>query len=89
MPEHGQDLSSAIIPAWVLDADIHPQAKCLYAVLYLYADNGEGLPSRRGLANRLHCPLTTIDRATVDLVGIGALTITDGAWNIHHHEGQR
>lgn len=66
----------AIIPEWVLDADISPNAVRLYAVLNRYAnDRGRAWPSRRTLAERLRISPSTVDRAKDELVGIGALTV--------------
>lgn len=66
----------AIIPEWVLDADVSANAIRLYAVLNRYAnDRGRAWPSRRTLADRLRVSASTIDRAKDELVGIGALTV--------------
>ena len=66
----------AIVPEWVLDADISANAIRLYAVLNRYAnDRGRAWPSRRTLAERLRVSASTIDRAKDELVGIGALTV--------------
>lgn len=66
----------AIVPEWVLDADISANAIRLYAVLNRYAnDRGRAWPSRRTLADRLRVSASTIDRAKDELVGIGALTV--------------
>jgi hypothetical protein len=32
----------AIIPEWILDADISPRAKNLYCILWTYADRKDG-----------------------------------------------
>jgi hypothetical protein len=68
----------AVIPEWVLDADISAQAIRLYAVLRRYADQRtrEAHPSRRTLAGRLHVvDLKVVDRALADLVSIGAVEV--------------
>ena len=67
----------AIIPEWVLYADISPQAVRLYAVLRRYADrDGSCFPSRKRLASDLRMDSTKpVDRALKDLVKIGAITI--------------
>lgn len=69
----------AIIPQWILFADISPQAIRLYAVLRTYADNktNESYPSRASLANDMKVASTrTVDAAIKELVGIGALKVT-------------
>lgn len=68
----------AIIPTWVIDADISDRAIKLYAILAGYADNntGECWPSRRLLADRLGCSVDSLDRARNELVSIGALIVT-------------
>jgi hypothetical protein len=68
----------AVVPEWVLDADISAQAVRLYAVLRRYADHRsrEAHPSRKTLAGRLHVvDLKVIDRALDDLKRIGAVEV--------------
>lgn len=67
----------AIIPEWVLYADISPQAVRLYGVLRRYADrDGSCFPSRKRLASDLRMESTKpVDRALKELVIIGAITI--------------
>lgn len=65
----------ALIPEWVLDAEISDRAVRLYAVLGRYADNaGESHPSRTTLAKRVQCSRDSIDRAIRELEGVGALS---------------
>jgi hypothetical protein len=67
----------AVIPEWVLDADITAQAVRLYAVLRRYADKQtlESHPSRKKLAERLRVKdEKTVDRAVSDLEKIGAVS---------------
>ena len=66
----------AIIPEWVLYADISPQAVRLYGVLRRYADrDGSCFPSRKRLASDLRMESTKpVDRALKELVSIGAIT---------------
>lgn len=65
----------AIVPEWVLDADISDRAVRLYAVLARYADSdGHCNPKRATLASRLRCGVKTIDRAKEELAVIGALS---------------
>jgi hypothetical protein len=65
----------AILPEWVLDAEISALAVRLYCVLRRYADSNDyAYPSRRVMAVR--CKITSrpaIDRAVAELVAIGAL----------------
>ena len=67
----------AIIPEWVLFAEISPQAVRLYGVLRRYADrDGSCFPSRKRLASDLRMESTKpVDRALKELVSIGAITI--------------
>ncbi len=68
----------AVVPEYVLDADVSPQAVRLYAVLRRYADQRTGKchPSRETLAGRLHVSSPkVVDRASKELVGIGVLEI--------------
>lgn len=66
----------AIIPEWVLFADISPQAVRLYGVLRRYADrDGSCFPSRKRLASDLRMESTKpVDRALKELIAIGAIT---------------
>ena len=66
----------AIIPEWVLYADISPQAVRLYGVLRRYADrDGSCFPSRKRLASDLRMESTKpVDRALKELITIGAIT---------------
>lgn len=67
----------AIIPEWLLFADISPQAVRLYGVLRRYADrDGSCFPSRKRLASDLRMESTKpVDRALKELVSIGAITM--------------
>jgi hypothetical protein len=67
----------AIIPEWVLYADVSPQAVRLYGVLRRYADrDGSCFPSRKRLASDLRMESTKpVDRALKELVTLGAITI--------------
>ncbi len=73
---HSEEGYFAIVPKYVLDADITPQAIRLYAVLRRYADHQtlRCYPSRATLARRLHvCSTKVVDKASKELVGIGVL----------------
>lgn len=67
----------AIVPEWVLDLDITPQAVRLYCLLARYADaSGRSFPSRATLAKRLKVKdRKVVDRAARELEAAGALTI--------------
>ena len=74
----------AIVPEWVLDAEISDCALRLYAVLLRYGQSsGARMPGRATLARRLRKKSTdTVDRAMKELVGIGAVVVEhryDGA----------
>lgn len=66
----------AILPEWIIDAEISDRAVRLYAVLRRFA-NGElkARPSRAKLALRLRTSLSSIDRALRELQVIGAITV--------------
>lgn len=68
----------AIVPLWLLEAQVSDRAVRLFAVLAgRYADRkGEAYPSRATLAEALGCSLGSVDRAVDDLVKVGALEIT-------------
>ena len=66
----------AIVPEWVLLADISANAVRLYALLNRYANSqGKAWPSRRTLAEALRISASTVDRSKDELVGIGALIV--------------
>lgn len=66
----------AIVPEWVLYADISAQAVRLYAVLARYADqSNRANPSRRAIAERMRCSRDTVDRALRELQTIGAVRV--------------
>lgn len=74
----------AIVPEWLLDAEIGDAAVRLYAVLLRYGQSsGARMPSRSTLARRLRKKSTdSVDRAMKELVAIGAVRIEhryDGA----------
>lgn len=66
----------AIVPEWMIDADVSDRAFRLYSILSRYAD-GDGFcwPSRRTLADRLRCSVDTLDRTVRELVDGGMLTV--------------
>lgn len=66
----------AILPEWVIDADISDRAVRLYAVLRRIAGGSlRGWRSRAKLAERMRCSLSSIDRALKELQDVGAVTI--------------
>lgn len=66
----------ALVPEWVVYADISDRALRLYCRLARHADvKGLSWPSRVRLANQLKCSLSSLDRAVTELADIGAVTI--------------
>ena len=66
----------AIVPEWVIYADISANAVRLYAVLNRFANgSGRAWPSRRTLADAMRVSTATVDRAKDELVTIGALIV--------------
>lgn len=65
----------SIIPEWLLGR-VSPTAYMLYGLLARYADDtGRCWPSRRTMAERLSCSMSTVDRAVDDLRKVGALVV--------------
>lgn len=66
----------AIIPEWVLNADISSNAVRLYGVLNRFANSrGHAWPSRKTIAELMRVSVATVDRAKDELVALGALTV--------------
>lgn len=66
----------AIVPEWVVHADISANAVRLYAVLNRFANSrGHAWPSRKTIAELMRVSVATIDRAKDELVELGALTV--------------
>lgn len=66
----------AIIPEWVLDAEISANAVRCYAVLQRYANSkNQCWPSRTLLAKRMRCSTDTVDRAIKELVKAQAVSL--------------
>lgn len=65
-----------MIPEWIIDAGLSDKAIRLFVVLARYADNQthQAYPSRETLAQRMECSTSSIDRATEELISVGALT---------------
>lgn len=71
----------AVVPEWILYADISAQAVRLYAVLRRKADNetGSSFYSRKSLANLLRVKdPKVVDRTVMELEAIGAVYVTRG-----------
>ena len=66
----------AVVPEWMLDADVSDAAFRLYAVLARYGNtSGVRMPGRALLARRLRKSVDTVDRALRELTGAGVLEI--------------
>jgi hypothetical protein len=66
----------AMIPEWVLHADISANAVRLYGVLNRFANSrGHAWPSRKTIADIMRVSVATIDRAKDELVELGALSV--------------
>jgi len=87
----------AIVPEWLLDADVSDTAIRLYAVLLRYGQSsGARMPGRATLARRLRKKsVDSIDRALRELVAVGAVSVEhrfDGAQrltNRYHLQARR
>jgi hypothetical protein len=64
-----------IIPEWVLYAPISSHAVRLYGTLQRYADKDSGQchPSRKTLAEKCGLSLSSLDRALIELIELGAV----------------
>lgn len=71
------DVKFAMVPEWLIRADVSSRAVHLYAALHRRADKDTNVafPSRRFLADWLHCSPDSVDRALADLVRVGAVTV--------------
>lgn len=69
----------AVVPEWVLYADISAQALRIYGVMARYADKGTGkaFPSHRAIAERGRCSIRTVQRALTELIELGAIEATE------------
>lgn len=66
----------AIVPEWLLDADVSDRAVRVFGVLSRYADRrGTAHPSRTTLATRCRCSTDSIDRALKELEECGAVKV--------------
>ena len=66
----------AIIPEWILDADISPRAKNLYCILWTYADRKDGscFPSVTTLSKRVGVSRANTHKLINELLDLGAIT---------------
>jgi hypothetical protein len=70
------ELPFATVPEWLLRAPVSDRAVRLYGILIRYADReGHAFPSRRRLAEDIHCSESSLDRAVKELVHIHALKV--------------
>ena len=80
----------AILPEWVLYADISSYSVRLYCVLRRHADQrGICFPSRRRLAELGQMSESTLDRSLKELVAIGALIIERRATDMGDYTSNR
>ena len=70
------DLRFSIIPEWITYSGVSDKAVRLYSVLARFADNHthEAFPSRETLAEKMSCSAKSIDRASQELIELGAIT---------------
>jgi hypothetical protein len=70
------EIRFSIIPEWITYAQISDKAVRLYCVLCRFADNQthEAFPSRETLAEKMVCSKASVDRATDELLRLGAIT---------------
>ncbi len=85
------ELPFAVVPEWLLDADVSDRAVRLYGILVRYADReGHAHPSRKTIALRLRCSTPSVDRALKELVTAGALVVhrrqhPNGDWDVNEY----
>jgi cytochrome c553 len=66
----------AVVPEWLLRAELPPMAKVLYAVIQRFGNNsGHRMPGQAELARWLGCHPATVHRATCALEAYGALRV--------------
>jgi len=70
------EIRFSIIPEWLTYSGVSDKAVRLYSVLARYADNRthEAFPSRETLAEKMGCSAKSIDRASQELIEVGAIT---------------
>ena len=69
----------AIVPSWILDADIPDRAVRLFAILATHAsaDGRHATPSKKKLAGRLRCAVSTLEVSIAALVEAGAISVRE------------
>lgn len=66
----------AIIPEWLLDAEVSDRAKVLYAMFARFADRDlASTPRKKLIADRLRCSVSTFELAVKELSEVGAITV--------------
>jgi hypothetical protein len=79
-----EDPPFALVPEWVIDADISDAAFRVYSLLLRYGNtSGQRMPSRKLLAVRLHRSVDAVDRAVRELADTGLLRVE------HRRAGRR
>jgi hypothetical protein len=80
----------AVVPEWILYADISAQALRIYGVMARHADKGTGkaFPSHRVIAERGRCSIRTVQRALAELVQLGAIEITERKTEAGQHSNE-
>ena len=74
----------AVVPEWIIDADISDGAFRAYALLLRYGNtSGCRMPSRALLARRLHRSVDSVDRAMRELGAAGIVQVE------HRHDGRQ
>ena len=70
------EIRFSIIPEWITYSGVSDKAVRLYSVLARFADNHthEAFPSRETLAEKMSCSAKSIDRASQELIELGAMT---------------
>jgi hypothetical protein len=71
-----EEMRFAIVPEWVIDADIPDGAFRLYALLLRYGNgSGQRMPARLTLARRMHRSVDAVDRSMRQLVEAGMVRV--------------
>jgi hypothetical protein len=79
-----EDQPFALVPEWVIDADVSDAAFRVYSLLLRYGNtSGQRMPSRKLLAVRLHRSVDAVDRAVRELADNGLVRIE------HRRAGRR
>lgn len=65
----------AMLPEWLLFSGVSGNAVKLFGILHRHAGCADITPSRKRLADLMHCSVDTIDRTTKELERVGALSV--------------